>query len=560
MEGFLPGHKSIHPVRRRRFMSAAVLTLLIVMIVLQIAGFLLASSEQKAALEIRNGTRDARIAQQALVDAEINVETYVATRSPAALEAYFQARDVLLAGQGAAWRNLDLSSQDRRRSGGAANIVRSINRMEAHWGAKLAQARGQADAAGDLGGAQAHGRLDAIRDTIAAYLIAQNARSVDLERAAARSRAWVLGLQILGGILTLLSLGFEANGRKRAIANANAARQQVESLFHMADLLQSAAGYEDANSVLSATAQKLLPEFGGTLYVFNHSRDRLDRAAVWNHPEPEALPDFVAPSSCWSIKRGKWHLNAPGRGALHCGHYSGSRAVLEMPMMARGELYGLLSFSIVGDDAKSRLLEAESIATALADAMSLALANIGLREKLRNQALRDQLTGLYNRRYMEDMMDRLIGLAERTSRPFSLIMIDLDHFKTLNDEHGHPAGDAALRRAAEALTSGLRDTDVACRYGGEELVVLLPDCTLDDAILKAEGLRMAIEASGAGAVRITASLGVATIPETSSNASNILAMADAALYRAKAAGRNRVMAAERSPIVDNRWGTALAAE
>jgi diguanylate cyclase (GGDEF)-like protein len=154
----------------------------------------------------------------------------------------------------------------------------------------------------------------------------------------------------------------------------------------------------------------------------------------------------------------------------------------------------------------------------------------------------------------------LTGLAERSGRPFSLIMIDLDHFKSLNDEHGHAAGDAALKRAAEALLGSLRDTDIGCRYGGEELVVLLPDCSLDDAMLKAESLRIRMESSGDGSLPITASLGVATIPETSTTMVSLVAMADAALYSAKKAGRNCVRAAARMDARDTRTSLAIAAE
>ena len=173
--------------------------------------------------------------------------------------------------------------------------------------------------------------------------------------------------------------------------------------------------------------------------------------------------------------------------------------------------------------------------------MSLALSNIALREKLRNQALRDPLTGLYNRRYMEDSLDRYVRLAEREGRKVSVIMIDLDHFKRLNDEHVHATGDAVLREAAAAIVGALRETDVACRYGGEEMIVFLPDCSLEDAAVKAEQIRERIEAlSGTHGAKVSASLGVSSVPSTSSNSADLVKSADTALYRAKHAGRNQV--------------------
>jgi len=178
--------------------------------------------------------------------------------------------------------------------------------------------------------------------------------------------------------------------------------------------------------------------------------------------------------------------------------------------------------------------------------MSLSLSNLALRERLRTQALRDALTGLYNRRYMEDALERYSDQATRTQSPLSVVMIDLDHFKKLNDEHGHAMGDAILAETATAILGAIRPCDIACRYGGEELIVLMPDCSLDDATSKAELLRKCIERlSDRHGISISASFGVATIPETS-KAKDGMTDADHALYRAKQEGRNRVVPAARS--------------
>jgi diguanylate cyclase (GGDEF)-like protein len=171
---------------------------------------------------------------------------------------------------------------------------------------------------------------------------------------------------------------------------------------------------------------------------------------------------------------------------------------------------------------------------------------IALREQLRTQALRDPLTGLYNRRYMEDVLERYANLASRNGSPLSGVMIDLDNFKRLNDEHGHATGDAVLREVAATLISAIRPSDVACRYGGEELMVLLPDCPLADALAKAEIMRARIEAlSENHGFRITASFGVAAVSETTERWTDLLSNADVALYEAKQTRRNRVAAAPR---------------
>jgi diguanylate cyclase (GGDEF)-like protein len=192
----------------------------------------------------------------------------------------------------------------------------------------------------------------------------------------------------------------------------------------------------------------------------------------------------------------------------------------------------------------AKLKTVSRMARALADSMSLALSNIALREKLRTQSLRDPLTGLYNRRYMEDALDRYLSMAERSGDPTSVIMIDLDHFKKLNDEHGHAKGDAVLRDVAGQLVGALRPADVVSRYGGEELLVILPACPIEDAMIKAEMLRARIEGlSEAHGLPVSASFGVACVPQTSTGPTDVIPMADAALYVAKQAGRNCVRAA-----------------
>ena len=335
----------------------------------------------------------------------------------------------------------------------------------------------------------------------------------------------------------------EMRRRRTAADVAQESRCQIELLFTMTDMLQSALGHADANAVLRSTASSLMPGFGGALYIFNNSGDRLELSTSWNWPESGPPADMISPSDCWAIKRGKLHINLIEDSALCCEHHPPSLVTMEIPMMARGEVYGLLVVQRDGDDAADQLRSMAGVANALADAMSLSLSNLALRERLRTQALRDALTGLYNRRYMEDALERYADQANRSQSPLSIVMIDLDHFKKLNDGHGHAMGDAVLTEVASAILGTIRPCDIACRYGGEELVVILPDCALEEACAKAEILRGRIERlTERHGIPISASLGVATIPETSKS-SDALADADRALYRAKHEGRNRVVAA-----------------
>lgn len=374
----------------------------------------------------------------------------------------------------------------------------------------------------------------------------------------------VLLLQVVSGTFAIAAMFFafrssarEADGRSAALKSADNSRGQVARLFEMADVLQSATDYGDANQVLKATAADLLPGFGGALYVFNNSRDRLVLSTSWGG-EGTAHHESIPPDQCWALKRGKPHLNRAAGSKLCCEHHHGEGTVLEIPMIARGEIMGLFQLFADGEDAESKLEGVTGLASAIADGMSLALANMGLREKLRNQALRDPLTGLYNRRYMEDCLQRFVRLADRENREVSVVMVDLDHFKKLNDEHGHAFGDAVLRDAAMAIVGGLRETDIVCRFGGEELVVILPDCNLDRAEDKAEVLRLRVEAlSQIHGTAISASFGVAAVPYTSTGVADLLSAADAALYKAKQGGRNRVVCAPTRPFHIDRLEDAL---
>jgi diguanylate cyclase len=323
-------------------------------------------------------------------------------------------------------------------------------------------------------------------------------------------------------------------------------KNDIDELLGMTEALQSAETNEDTATVLMATSLQLMPKLGGALYVFNNSRDRLDLTRSWNLGAGHELPDHISSSNCWALKRGKVQINRATSTKLRCLHHTGSCAKLEVPMVARGAVYGLLIFTANDEPDVGRTFQAAlGYAQAMADAMSLALSNIDLREKLRTQSLRDPLTGLFNRRYMEDALERYVGLAERSGSSTSLLMLDLDNFKRLNDEHGHAKGDAVLRDVAAQIVGVLRSSGVVCRYGGEEIVAILPDCTVEEAFQKAQGICTRIsQLSDVHAAVISASIGVSCIPHIATTAVGLLATADSALYRAKAAGKNCVVIAK----------------
>ncbi|MBR7833425.1 GGDEF domain-containing protein [Actinospica durhamensis] len=168
--------------------------------------------------------------------------------------------------------------------------------------------------------------------------------------------------------------------------------------------------------------------------------------------------------------------------------------------------------------------------------------------QLRREARTDALTGLANLRAFEEFLDRELLVYERHGDPFSLLAIDVDHFKKINDTAGHPAGDAALRRLADLLADAVRRTDMVARVGGEEFGVLLTDCSCAEAIERAEGLRQAVQDAAASWPQpLTVSVGVARVPDHADDGAGLRAAGDAALYQAKSAGRNAVRAADPLP-------------
>jgi diguanylate cyclase (GGDEF)-like protein len=197
--------------------------------------------------------------------------------------------------------------------------------------------------------------------------------------------------------------------------------------------------------------------------------------------------------------------------------------------------------------------------------VGLSVANIRLREALRAQSTKDPLTGLYNRRYLQEMLDREIRRAIRSEQALGVLMLDLDHFKNFNDTYGHDAGDAVLRETASFLVRSIRAEDFVCRYGGEEFVVILPTADLRAAEARAQRIRaklrdLVILHNGRSLGLITASIGVAALPGHGTNEKDLLQAADAALYRAKREGRDRVAVADPPVAADqpsNTVGTGV---
>ncbi|HEO1511483.1 TPA: diguanylate cyclase [Legionella pneumophila] len=320
--------------------------------------------------------------------------------------------------------------------------------------------------------------------------------------------------------------------------------EQITLLVEMSDIMLACGSQEELSEVMAKYSQRLLQFSSGYLFIMHPSKNYLEKAASWGNPHPHDLT--FTPEQCWAIRLGRIHYAGSSRIELMCSHMMFDEqpelSLLCVPLMAQNDIYGLLYLEVgLKFDENQQLL-----ITAFAELTALALANVRLRENLRYQSIRDPLTGLYNRRYLEDFLFKQLHQTERTKASFAILMLDLDHFKKINDTFGHDAGDLVLKELGQILNNDIRLGDIAARYGGEEFVLLLYDINAQAAKMKAENLRSAISnlqvKYGAQPVgQITASIGISVYPDDAKSPAEVIEAADKALYQAKNKGRNKVI-------------------
>jgi diguanylate cyclase (GGDEF)-like protein/PAS domain S-box-containing protein len=334
---------------------------------------------------------------------------------------------------------------------------------------------------------------------------------------------------------------------------------EITLLSQLGNLLQACMTTEEAYNVIAQSIRKLFPAEAGAVCVINNSRNVVESVATWGNTLN--CEQVFAPEDCWALRSGHAHLMDDPASAVVCRHVTKPAAgpCLCVPMMAQGDALGVLhiqSEAVETDSprpARYRITASkQELAITVAEQIALSLANLRLRETLRVQAIRDPLTGLFNRRYMEESLEREVRRGARNQRPLGAIMLDLDHLKTCNDSLGHEAGDALLRELAGFLLTQVRGEDIACRYGGDEFMLILPDASLEITLQRAEQLRkevkgLDVQFGGRPVGLITVSLGVTVFPTHATTAQAIVHTADEALFQAKAKGRDRVELAKLPP-------------
>jgi diguanylate cyclase (GGDEF)-like protein/PAS domain S-box-containing protein len=333
--------------------------------------------------------------------------------------------------------------------------------------------------------------------------------------------------------------------------------KQMTLLSEMGDLLECCGTTQEACAVVAQSVQKLLPEaLSGTLYLFRSSRNLVEAAVRWG--DDSVSEPLFSPEACWGLRRGQpqWSERAGGINCSHLAEGSTNRCLC-VPMVGQGDTLGVLHLEFAGDaetktDSGSESLEdsQQRLAATVSGQIALSLASLRLRETLRDQSIRDPLTGLFNRRFMEESLEREMQRAVRKNHPVSVLFVDLDHFKRFNDTFGHDAGDLVLRSIADLFRKLFRVDDVICRYGGEEFGIILPESSAENAAIRANALReeikkLDIRYKNHTLGTITLSIGVASFPEHGQTSEELLKAADQCLYKSKSAGRDTVTVAAR---------------
>ena len=335
---------------------------------------------------------------------------------------------------------------------------------------------------------------------------------------------------------------------------------EISLIGQMARALEAPISSKETTDIICNYCSKLLPHTSGVLYLFRNSRDLLIKEGQWG--SPLCTEEVLEPKDCWALRRGQPH-KVREMGDLMCPHCQTMplhpHGTFCLPLMAQGEVLGLIYIeSLASEQPTNQSLNQheEELAITVSEQVALGLSNVKLREVLHQQSIIDPLTGLFNRRYMDETLRRELARAARKSVPLSIILLDIDHFKSVNDTYGHDAGDVVLRSIAHSIQAVVRDSDVVCRFGGEEFVLLLSECDKEAALKRAEkvlvDMRLLDVWHGTQQIgRVTASIGISTFPEDGADIESLFQAADQAMYTAKNTGRDRIVCSS-SDLIERR--------
>ncbi len=357
-----------------------------------------------------------------------------------------------------------------------------------------------------------------------------------------------------GKITRLVGISRDHTDRKLEEEAYQQHTRELNLLNHMGNLLQACHTEEETYNVMNSICKLLFPSDSGYLSLLDEQRQTLHVVMSWGYPPPATQTFGV--NDCWALRLDTTHVvNHPESGGLLCTHlgsYPENGYLCSPVSSTAGDVLGVfcLRFGVFNPaySAEERTRQKEArrmVVNRVIRHYALFTINLRLRETLRVESIRDPLTGLYNRRHMEASLEREAHRAERLHTPVGLIMLDVDHFKTFNDRYGHELGDTVLRELGELLQSRVRAEDIACRYGGEEFLLILPEASLEVVRQRAEEIRMLVKSLRipyqSQILHITISAGVAVFPQHAPDVTSAVRAADTALYQAKTSGRDQVV-------------------
>lgn len=366
----------------------------------------------------------------------------------------------------------------------------------------------------------------------------------------------ILNLALLGGAYRITQRAIERGSR--SIRQLEDKTAEIIKINQLSSSLQSCESIEESAEVFKHFMRLLFPGDSGGLYLMRASRNLLELIATWNEENALALSSVIEPHECWGLRLGASHVMREPCSDLGCPHQKQHDVpYVCIPLLAQSDIIGLLHMQVHD---RARLAEIQLRAELLAAHASAALASIVLREVLRQQSVRDSLTKLYNRRYLEESLDRELLRAKRNNGVISVVILDVDHFKQFNDNFSHQAGDLLLQEFAEYLRGQVRGDDIACRYGGEEFVLVLPGATQEQArerinVLRQNMVSLSLVFHGKKLPAVTASFGIATFPKDGEDREGLIRLADDAMYQSKRSGRNRVTTAAELGVSEPRPST-----
>lgn len=321
--------------------------------------------------------------------------------------------------------------------------------------------------------------------------------------------------------------------------------------------LQVCISMEETYPVIYYYARELFPNCTGALYLLNDKKTIVESVVTWGEQKDNQIP-VITMEDCWSLRQGKVHTVNDNKNGLVCNHLTEcpEYGYTCVPIIAQGEMVGMLhlQFPKYGEDLLKedilRQVEArQRLVNMTADNLALALVSLKLREALEAQSISDPLTHLYNRRFMEETLEKELPKCIRNKTTLGILMLDIDHFKSFNDNYGHEAGDLVLIEFAKLISGRLRKGDIACRYGGEEFMIIMPGAPLHVLEDRAELIRNNLKKLKINYQKeilqdITVSIGIAIAPDHGDTQKALIKSADMALYEAKETRRDKAVVAK----------------